>query len=136
MPGEAHWVIEQRCALVAKIQAETPITVIGLHLSTTVDQRQRQLEQVSELVESVSTPIVLMGDFNSGFPELQATHLSGLLENVMAPTPVFTCPNGVAARKCIDHIWVSKDWRTKAAWVVSERQGKSDHNPIVADLSL
>lgn len=136
LPGEKHWITEPRTALVARLQAETPICVIGLHLSTTADQQQRQFEQLADLAAEATLPTVMMGDFNAGFSQLQATRLTQILDNVMAPTPVFTFPNGLAARASIDHILISKHWQVNAAWVISERRGKSDHNPLVADLTL
>ncbi|HHV61070.1 MAG TPA: hypothetical protein GXX51_00265 [Firmicutes bacterium] len=150
LPGEPGWVIEPRCCFVGRLLtprtnphsrirmgSSSSVTVVGLHLSTTVDQRARQLEQVADLVtECGDTPLVLMGDFNAGHEELRRSRLSGLLDNIFACNPVSTFPSGAAARAAIDHIYVSSHWLVKAVWVVSERLDRSDHNPVVADLEL
>lgn len=129
--------IEPRCCFIARIEAETPVQVMGLHLSTVFEQRVQPLKQVADLVEAnAGLPTVLMGDFNATHEELNATRLPKLLDNLLEPNPVFTFPNGLAADRCIDHIWVSRDWRVGAVWVVSERLGRSDHNPMVVDLDL
>ncbi|NPV80782.1 MAG: hypothetical protein HPY52_10980 [Firmicutes bacterium] len=162
-PGEPLWVIEPRCCFIAQLQlipsglpdlpvpsqADLPtqidsstqdipnITVMGLHLSTTEDQRARQLEHIADLVsERCDFPLVLMGDFNAGHEELNTSRLSGLLTNILAGNPIPTFPEGEAAQTAIDHIFVSRQWAINAVWVVSDRLGRSDHNPIVADLEL
>lgn len=136
-PAPGHRWIEPRCIFIARLEAETPINVMGLHLSTVFEQRIKPLEQVADLVEAhADLPTVLMGDFNATHEELNGTRLPKLLDNLLASNPIPTFPNGEAARTCIDHIWVSRDWRVKAVWVVSERLGRSDHNPVVADLEL
>lgn len=136
-PAPRHRWIEPRCCFVARIEAETPVQVMGLHLSTVFEQRVQPLEQVADLVEAnAGLPTVLMGDFNATHEELNATRLPKLLDNLLEPNPVVTFPNGLPADRCIDHIWVSRDWRVGAVWVVSERLGRSDHNPVVADLDL
>ncbi|HHW08732.1 MAG TPA: hypothetical protein GXX29_02015 [Firmicutes bacterium] len=137
LPGEPKWVIEPRSCLVAEILAPEPIIIMGLHLSTTADQRQEQLRQVSELVRmEKDKPLVLMGDFNAQLPELRASAVAGELTSLLSEVHGFTFPNGKEAASTIDHIWVSSHWRVDSVWVVSEQQGISDHNPVVADLTL
>lgn len=129
--------IEPRSCFVATLDTDPAIQVMGLHLSTIAEERVYPLKQIAGIVKERSAhPLVMMGDFNANYTELQATELPSLLENIYASNPVATYPNGVAAHSAIDHMWVSAQWQVQAAWVVSERLGRSDHNPIVADLTL
>jgi endonuclease/exonuclease/phosphatase family metal-dependent hydrolase len=137
LPNEPSWVIEPRTCLIAEILAEKPIVTMGLHLSTTSDQREQQLRQMSEIIRAEkSKPLILMGDFNAQLPELTASAISGELTCLLGNIHGFTFPNGMAAKSAIDYIWVSDHWRVDAVWVVSELQDMSDHNPVVADLTL
>lgn len=135
LPGEPSWVNEPRCCFVARVETPKPIFVLGTHLSTSADQQEKQIPQLVALAKLLGDkPAVLMGDFNTGFEALQP--LAGTFNNLLQPAPCFTFPNGVRARSTIDHIWATAHWTTDAVWVVSERNGISDHNPVVADLSL
>jgi endonuclease/exonuclease/phosphatase family metal-dependent hydrolase len=137
LAGEPNWVIEPRCCFVARLEAPQPICVLGTHLSTSPDQQQMQLPQLATIVQAHrDTPLVLMGDFNTGYEVLQLSPLPNLLTNTLQPTPTFTFPNGLKARSCIDHVMVSEHWTVDSVWVVSERRGVSDHNPVVADLTI
>ncbi len=137
LPGEPNWVIEPRCCLIAQVLTPKPIWVMATHLSTSPDQQARQLPQIAAFAQSIGDqPVVLMGDFNTELDQLLASPVANVLNNLLVPAPAPTYPNGAKARSCIDHIWAGSHWQAKAVWVVSERQGISDHNPVVADLTL
>jgi endonuclease/exonuclease/phosphatase family metal-dependent hydrolase len=136
-PGEPNWVIEPRCCLIAKVLSPEPLWVMATHLSTSPDQQEHQLPQLAALAaECADKPVVLMGDFNTELNQLLDSPVATVLNNLLAAAPAPTYPNGAKARSCIDHIWASSHWQADTVWVVSERHGISDHNPVVADLSL
>ena len=141
MPGEYDWVIEKRSILETKIDVNGRlINVFSTHLSTTADQRQIQTAEIKTLLTQMKGPKILMGDFNAKPQDPEMKNLSRYVD-VLEQSPIkgsqrATWPNGTASTEAIDYILVSKEWELKEAKVVIEETGASDHNPIVAIISL
>lgn len=142
-PGEYDWVIEKRSILETKIDVNGRlINVFSTHLSTTADQRIKQTEDIKALLSLVRGPKIIMGDFNAQpqDPEMQVLYKKRY-RDVMELAPVkseqrATWPNGTKSTEAIDYILLSREWEAKEAHVIIEESGASDHNPIVAIISL
>ncbi len=141
-PGEYDWVIEKRSILETKIDVNGRlINVFSTHLSTTADQREIQTAEIRTLLSQVRGPKILMGDFNAIPQDSEMKYLLSRYVDVLENSPIkgsqrATWPNGSKSTEAIDYILVSKDWELKEAKVVIEETGASDHNPIVAIISL
>lgn len=141
-PGEAAWVIEKRSLLETKIDVNGRfIYVYSTHLSTTPDQRGKQIRDIVETVGQVRGPKLVMGDFNSleTDPEMQPIYKN--LRNAFnvaetAGTWRNTWPNGSKATEAIDFIFVTKEFQVKEINVIVDETGASDHNPIVGTVVL
>lgn len=121
------------------------VRLLAVHVSPPLGTRRteigrRQLRGISELARSVSTPLVVAGDFNS------TNHSAGLraLERVglrdvhaaLGRGLVATWPNGTsfAPPLHIDHVLVSS-----SITPIRIREGRgvgSDHRPVIADLVI
>lgn len=136
-PAAADQWVEPRCCFAATLAGDPPVRVVGLHMSTRAEDRAPAFRQLCRLVESWrAEPLVVMGDFNAEPAEMEESGLNRILYNIFSDVPTPTFPNGTKAKVTIDHMLVSGHWVVEAAWVVSERLGRSDHNPLVADLRL
>lgn len=141
MPGEYDWVIEKRSILETKIDVDGRlINVFSTHLSTTADQRQIQTAEIKTLLTQMRGPKILMGDFNAGPQDPEMKNLSRYID-VLEQSPIkgsqrATYPNGSKSTEAIDYILVSREWELIEAKVIIEETGASDHNPIVAIISL
>lgn len=138
LPDEPAWVIEPRVALETRLRiGETAVYVYALHLSTTGDQQQVQVQRLLSVLDQVKGPQIVMGDFNA---EPHTPHMQQLLEKLHSPLedvqPRATFPNGPEATRAIDYILLSPDFRVTKAYVIAESTGASDHNPIVAHVEL
>lgn len=142
LAGEYDWVIEKRSILEAKIQInERFVNVFSTHLSTTADQRKKQTEEIRSLLNQMRGPKILMGDFNAKpeDPEMKtilARYVDAMDVASVKGSQRATWPNGSKSTEVIDYILLSKDWDVLEAYVVVDDTGASDHNPIVAIISL
>lgn len=119
---------EPRCLLTAELHVGgRTITVATTHLGVAAPERERQLPQLLDVLERVNRPLLLMGDFNSGSPGVQALGLTQL----RFPAATSTVLKGGE----IDHIFVSSDLASAVPVSVIPSRA-SDHLPVVAALTL
>ncbi|MDD2430120.1 MAG: endonuclease/exonuclease/phosphatase family protein [Firmicutes bacterium] len=141
-PGEANWVIEKRSILETKIDVNgTTVHVYSTHLSTTQDQREHQTAEITTLLSQTRGPKILMGDFNAEPDDPEMKNILRRYRDVLdaKETPSHlraTYPNGSKSTIAIDYILLSREWEIKDASVIVEESGASDHNPIVATITL
>lgn len=131
---------EPRVALAAKIRIPDGevITVVNVHFDWVDDDtfRYAQALAVSEYLAGLTTPYILLGDFND-HPESRTLKLSKdtAAEAKPATGDINTFPAD-APREKIDYIFVSPStqWEVKDVSVVLEKL-TSDHRPIRATLT-
>lgn len=139
-PGEENWVIEKRSLLETKIDVNgRPIRAYATHLSTTADQREKQVRDVVTTLAQVQGPKVFMGDFNAHETDVEMHPILQVLRNAFDVAETagnwrMTYPNGSKAVETIDFIFVSPEIHVKEAHVIVEESGISDHNPVVATI--
>jgi endonuclease/exonuclease/phosphatase family metal-dependent hydrolase len=131
--------LEPRTALAARLRPwpDGPeITVVGVHLYATADERQAQAARIIELYGDSATPVVLAGDFNS-------TPDSEVLDSLRAHFTVpakgeerFTFPAPAPERE-IDFIMYrpAARFRVLSHQVVNEPL-ISDHRPVLLDVTI
>lgn len=145
---------EQRGILAARVDVlGIPTGVYSTHLqaSRTVGgvsesaapQRILQVQDIMNLLSSVSDPIVLMGDFNAGSTATEMQPLSAQLRDVWSEAGSGsgnTSPAGLtnSPTSRIDYIFLSKRVSLASVYVPIEAQTRltSDHYPVVSDIAL
>lgn len=130
---------EPRGAVVADVQAapaDGPLRVIVTHLGLRVWERARQHRALAEIVAARGdTPVVLMGDFNSWWPDLRVLgHLGPRLGWRRSPAS-FPAHLPFLA---LDRIGVVPDLIAGSVRTHASRLARqaSDHLPVVADIML
>ena len=155
----------QRVCLEAKVDVNgTMVTVLNVHLSTTEEERLKQIEEVKRIAAAVSGPVVLLGDFN-------AIPSSRVIESLLKPGQdkefrdsniVVNGPDAANNRRtvpawepkdddvilgwsgtgnekqaCIDYIFTSNDIGVEDNYTLNNATRKtSDHLPVVANLVI
>lgn len=140
-----------RLAQVSQIQlGNQPVVVINVHLEA-FDQatRLRQTETVRQLYDryAKTSPVLLMGDFNSDPPHsigelstltplLAIPHLQSVLPLTADASHPLTFPSDHPTT-LLDYIFYAADrWELLEASVLTEAKQASDHLPVMARLRL
>lgn len=128
------------------------LNVFVVHLGLTYEDRTTQVDEVMAVVNGVSGPKILMGDFNTlptGEPEPGidgpndtiyqdiSMHLNDTWTaagNSLNPPEGYTWPSTGPFER-IDYIWVSPDIVVLSCVVITSAMG-SDHLPVVASIQL
>ncbi|PZE20831.1 endonuclease/exonuclease/phosphatase family protein [Paenibacillus xerothermodurans] len=121
LPGEK----EQRVLLTARTNIDgRPVTLATTHLGVSADERALQMPILHEILRSIGTPLVLMGDFNMSADDPLMQESLAFLHKVPLVEPGKTLHSGGE----IDHIWTSfpNDDSARAVWTRA-----SDHLPVV-----
>lgn len=124
---------EQRGALEANLTTPAgPLTVFCTHWGLNGAERERQAARLSELVQSVSCPVLVCGDFNEG---PMAPGIATLLERTQfadadADQNRVTYPADTPTAR-IDYILYSPPLALKSISPITTLA--SDHLPLVAD---
>lgn len=132
----------KRACLINTIEINgKPVTVMVTHVSHLDDPnpvRQAQVQELSEWIQSLQTPWILLGDFNATPESSEIQQLIALSHPVYRQNPdwlkTFSFP-GVQPSRRIDYIFFSKDFSLESMTVL-DNQGTSDHRPVLAKLRL
>ncbi len=124
---------ETRCLLKVVLDIGKDITVFVSHFGLAKQERRLAVKTVIEEAKKVTTPVILMGDFN-----LQPTDeiIAPLYENfneAFAENNPFTFPSNDPCVK-IDYIFYSKDIKLISSEV--KRDVVSDHCAVLADFEV
>jgi endonuclease/exonuclease/phosphatase family metal-dependent hydrolase len=115
-------------------------TAVSIHLGLLPAERKRHAEELVELLEDVSPPIILGGDFNDrpqgAAPALVSKVLWDVWLRVGESTGESFPSTGPEAR--IDYLFVSDDVRPLKALVPAGDAfaAASDHLPLIAELAI
>ncbi len=121
------------------------LTVFSAHLSYRPAETARQARALADRLVAALTegPVVLAGDLNAPADSPALAPLHGLLHDAFALAGIaphdpsrWTFPDGHRRARALDHIFVSPSIAVYGCRVVVEEAGVSDHNPVVADVSL
>lgn len=120
--------------LVIKISVRLPkkVTFFIVHLALLKDTRQEQINELTEMVNNIKTPIIVAGDFNN-FDG--AKELNNLIKNTRLKKikETFTYP-AFHPDKIIDHILISSEIKIKSYEVLKLKL--SDHLPVMIDFKI
>jgi len=105
------------------------VHIINTHLSLKGIERDKQLLNIKEYINSLQEPFILVGDFNASIEEVDS-----LLIDVAKRTKKEHLPTMMLYKKRIDYIFVSKDFNVLNYNVLPVKM--SDHYPVLADLIL
>ncbi len=125
---------ETRALLVAELDVPGGLTVISTHFGLAKGEKRNAVAQVLKTVESIRTPLILMGDFNSKPDDSIIAPLFEQLTDTAggAATPL-TFPSFSPSEK-IDYIFTSYDIKTLS--LTAPPATASDHSPLLAELEL
>ncbi len=96
----------------------------------------KQIVALAELTETISGPLIVMGDFNaSPFSRMtrEFVALTGL--NRLTVLPTWPGHVGLLPQIAIDHVFASNDIRNRGLARIGRHAG-SDHFPVAADLAV
>jgi endonuclease/exonuclease/phosphatase (EEP) superfamily protein YafD len=114
-----------------------PVTIFGIH-TTRFPHSRAQFMQVTamvKLVETVTGPVIMMGDFNSTpFSRINYTITEGLNFTRLTSLPTWPATLGFP-QLAIDHIFVSPGIRALSSEHIGDSAG-SDHFPISIVLAI
>ncbi|MFC1691227.1 endonuclease/exonuclease/phosphatase family protein [Nanoarchaeota archaeon] len=128
----------KRLVIEAVITTPKKLTLLLVHLALKKKTRQKQLDEIKDLVNKQKNPVILMGDFNTfdGKDELELllknTDLLDPQKNIPKKNKcTFPCFN---PKKRLDYILVSKGIKVNKYQVLDFQL--SDHLPILMDFEV
>jgi len=132
--------LEPRTALAVNVEVgdpARPLTVVGIHLYATAEERYAQAKRLVEIYRGATTPIILAGDFNST-PDSEVIDLfsrSGWhIPNKGEDRLTFRSDD---PRREIDYIMYRPESRFEVLEVdVVDEPLVSDHRPVLLQLRL
>lgn len=125
---------EDRALLIAEIDVNgKPLTVMTCHFGLNTEEAEEAVRVIIKELEGISTPIILMGDFNITPDNGLVQQLSRLLKDTACGQAQLTFPSNEPDRK-IDYIFISKDIKLNRSWV--ENVVIADHCPLFAELEI
>jgi endonuclease/exonuclease/phosphatase family metal-dependent hydrolase len=129
LPGESGH--EPRTLLTAQVQLSggSRLTLVTTHLGVTRSERELQMPALLTVLQSIPTPVIVMGDFNMSASDALMNGLTGRLHKIPLDRPQSTVARGGE----IDHIFTSFAW-TSAAWLQTSQA--SDHFPVFCEAGL
>ncbi len=128
---------EDRCLLKAELDANgKTITVLSCHMGLNDDERVSAVVTICSELEKITTPVILMGDFNMT-PD--NTILDPIRTRLRDTSLGFACENLHSfptdkPRIKIDYIFTSEDFDVINAEI--HGTSSSDHLPLTADIKL
>ena len=130
---------EHRAILRVKLDVDgKAVTFLQTHSGLTDDEKVNCVDKLCEIIDSLDTPIVLMGDFNM-VPDYPA--LAKIRERLVDTAPLFK--DGVfdtfgsyagVQKQHIDYIFVSKDIKPLSLNVIETKV--SDHYPVIMECEI
>lgn len=108
------------------------LSVLVTHLTQDDAARRVQIEAILDLAESLTPPVVVMGDFNETRRGLRAFEATGFSAGPRR-TPTFPRP-GLAWARQIDFVFAGRGASVNRSWTLNT--AASDHLPLVAEVSF
>ncbi|MBA3918761.1 MAG: metallophosphoesterase [Gemmatimonas sp.] len=132
---------EPRVALLAEVElpSQRRVLVVNVHFDWVANDslRYRQVESLATVLDTVSLPVVLLGDFNDQPGSRTLTRWAGLFLTVPKPASDRFTFSSTEPTQEIDHILLAprRAWTTDTARVVTDAL-TSDHRAVVARVRL
>ena len=128
----------KRVVIEATANCPKPVTLIVAHLALMKSTRMKQLDELSNIINRIKHPVILMGDFNTfnGLHELdhliEKTHLYDTFK-LNKSSIKFTYPAWHPNRR-LDYILTSKEIIVKDYKII--KCEFSDHLPVMIDFNF
>lgn len=138
VPDVEGVVQEHRTILKLRLDIAGGVTLLQIHAGTTDAQKEKFVNKICEVIDSIETPLILMGDFNMT-PDYPI--LSKIRDRLADTAPLFNggefttygtypkCP-----KKHIDYIFVSKE--IKPLSLTTLETMASDHYPLIMECEI
>jgi len=124
---------ETRCLLKVVLDVGKDITIFVSHFGCAKQERRLAVKTVLEEVKKVTTPVILMGDFNEPPKTDILAPLYEIFNEAFEDNNEFTIPSEKPCIK-IDYIFYSKDIKLISSEV--KRECISDHCAVIADFEV
>lgn len=125
---------ENRVLLEALVDVDgVPLTVLVCHFGLNVEEAAEAVRVIETVLDTVKTPVLLMGDFNATPDSAAIARLRTRLSDAFADDEVYTFPSNSPERQ-IDYMFVSRDIKPLNAYAVPAVV--SDHFPVFARIAL
>lgn len=128
---------EPRCVLKADFQSEgKKLTLLDCHFGLNIAEQQNAVKTICDISDTISTPVILMGDFNLTFNSHILNPLKERFkdtESLLSPDGLYTFPANNPDRK-LDYIFYKGDIIASSAFIVPHVI--SDHLAVFASFEL
>ncbi|QZY56436.1 endonuclease/exonuclease/phosphatase family protein [Crassaminicella profunda] len=106
------------------------LNVLNTHLGLSVDERNKQFKIIEKYLNSLHSPSILMGDFNTTTPKFNSlTMMDTAIQMEKSFLPTF-----IPSEKRIDYTFTSKPIKILHYSVIPVKM--SDHYPVMVDILL
>ncbi|MCR8635951.1 endonuclease/exonuclease/phosphatase family protein [Paenibacillus radicis (ex Xue et al. 2023)] len=128
LPGGSNQ--EPRTVLTAQIKLhEQVVTIVTTHLGVARSERELQMPALVDILKSMGTPLIVMGDFNMPDSDALMSGLHQMLYKIPLQPPQATVVKGGE----IDHIFTSFA-PGSSAWTHYDKS--SDHIPVLGQITV
>jgi endonuclease/exonuclease/phosphatase family metal-dependent hydrolase len=106
------------------------LNVLNTHLGLTIDERNKQFEEIEQFVHSLHSPTILMGDFNTTTPKFNSLTMMDAAKKMKKSS----LPTFIPSKKRIDYIFTSESIQILHYDVIPITM--SDHYPVMVDILI
>lgn len=131
--------LERRALLEARLRVqERLITVYCTHLSLVPYLQRKQTGQLLSYIRKCSSPLVLMGDFNTRPQSGVWRSLDQHLMDISQSAPMNSCRTFPSMKPAVqlDYIWMNPGWDVHSVSTWNDCPEASDHLPLLAEATL
>ncbi|MCT4621142.1 MAG: endonuclease/exonuclease/phosphatase family protein [Marinisporobacter sp.] len=104
--------------------------VLNTHLGLTIDERNKQFEEIERFIHSLHSPTILMGDFNTTTPKFNSLRMIDTAKKMKKSF----LPTFIPSKKRIDYIFTSHSIQILHYNVIPITM--SDHYPVMVDILI
>lgn len=123
---------ERRALLIAQLNVNgESLTVMATHWGLNFDERQNMVTTIKSEMSMISTPVVLMGDFNEIYTGTNITALSTHFRSTKTGLQPYTYSTTNPTKR-IDYIYTTKELQSRESTVPNVTL--SDHFPVIVKI--
>lgn len=137
-PRECRSLLETRLLVGSQL-----LTFAAVHLSYLWRTAFGQAREMASLLSHSEGPVIIAGDLNAAAGSAELSPLHSVFDDAFSLIGVpfrdprrFSYPSGPRAERDLDHVFVSADVHVCSCRVLIDEDGVSDHNPVLAEVSL
>ncbi|TCO80091.1 endonuclease/exonuclease/phosphatase family protein [Marinisporobacter balticus] len=122
---------EQRGLLHTVLKVGTKeLNVLNTHLGLNENKRKSQFKAIEKYIQSIHSPFILMGDFNTTIPKFNTPSMIDTAVNMKK----INLPTFRVSQKRIDYVFTSKSIQVHNYQVIPVTM--SDHYPVIVEMLI